>query len=315
MTEQGETSKVIISVSRRTDIPAFYAEWFMNRVRAGYCTVPNPFNPKQISHVSLKPENVDVLVFWSRNPRPLLPHLSELDERGYKYYFLYTILANPREIDPGSPTAEVAIKTFHDLSNRIGPERVIWRYDPIFLSSITDYDFHQRTYRQLAGALKGYTRHAVISVTHRYRKIQKRVRELEQRGITILPLNERDLASLMCAFAETAAQNEIQIRSCADESNLQQYGILPGKCVDDELISKMFGLNLEAGKDSRQRKHCGCIASKDIGMYESCPFGCLYCYATTSFERAIANYRQHDPHAPSLIVHPERTPAERTGRD
>lgn len=315
MTEQGETSKVIISVSRRTDIPAFYAEWFMNRLRAGYCTVPNPFNPKQISHVSLKPENVDIMVFWSRNPRPLLPHLSELDERGYKYYFLYTILANPREIDPGSRPAEAALKTFRDLSKRIGPERVIWRYDPIFLSSITDFEFHQRTYRQLAGALKGYTRHAVISVTHLYRKIQKRLREVEKRGITLLRVNESDLAALMRTFAETASENGIQIRSCADECNLQQYGILPGKCVDDELISKVFGLKLEAKKDSCQRKHCGCIESKDIGMYESCPSGCLYCYATTSFERTIANYRQHDPHAPSLIIHPERAQADRTGRD
>jgi hypothetical protein len=302
---------VIISVSRRTDIPAFYAEWFMNRIRAGYCTVPNPFNPSQISRVSLKQEEVDVIVFWTRNPRPLLPHLSELDRRGYKYYFLYTIMANPREIDPGSPRAGVAIGTFRDLSNRIGPEKVIWRYDPIFLSSITDFDFHQRTYRHVAGALKGYTLRSMFSVAHLYRKIQRRIGELEKRGITLLPLNEKDLAILMCSLAETASQNGIQIRSCADELNLQHYGILPGKCVDDELISQVFGLNLEVKKDSCQRKQCGCIQSKDIGMYESCPLGCIYCYATTSFERAIANYRIHDPHSHSLIIRPERSMTDR----
>ena len=278
----------------------------MNRIRAGHCTVPNPFNPAQISHVSLRPENVDAIVFWSRNPRPLFPHLSELDELGFRYYFLFTLMANPREIDPGMPPVEAAIKTFQDLAARIGPEKVIWRYDPVFLSSITDFDFHQRTYRRIAGALKGYTVRSVVSVAHLYRKMQKRIKELEKRGITLLPLNEKDLAILMGSLAETASRNGIQIRSCADELNLQQYGILPGKCVDDELISKTFGLNLEAKKDNCQRKQCGCIESKDIGMYESCPFGCIYCYATASLERAMANYKTHDPHALSLIARPER---------
>jgi hypothetical protein len=292
---------VIISASRRTDIPAFYAEWFMNRVRAGFCEVPNPFNPSQISRVSLEPQAVDAIVFWTRNPRPILPHLSELDERGYRYYFLYTLLANPRQIDPGVPPLDVCIDTFRDLSNRIGPERVIWRYDPVFLSSITDYDFHQRTFLRLTGALRGYTWRIVISVAHLYRKTRKRIRKFEEQGITLLPLNENNLASLMGSLAEMASRNGMQIQSCADDLNLQQYGISPGKCIDDKLISNVFGLNLLTKKDGCQRKQCGCIESKDIGMYESCPSGCVYCYAVTSFERAKANYKAHDSHCPCLI--------------
>ena len=289
---------MIVSVSRRTDIPGFYSQWFMNRIRAGTCLVPNPFNPRQISRVSLRPEDVDVIVFWTRNPRPLFSYLPELDDRGYRYYFLFTLMANPREIDPRLPPVDMAIKTFRDLSHRLGPDRVVWRYDPIFLSSITDAEFHQKTYRHLAGALRGYTRRSIISVAHIYRKIQKRIRELEKQGIELLVPGEDNLVTLMGALAETAAQNELALQSCADELNLP--GITPGKCVDGELMAKVFGLNLELRKDGCQRNHCGCIESKDIGMYESCPCGCVYCYATTSIERAQTNYRRHDPRWQSL---------------
>jgi hypothetical protein len=296
---------MIISVSRRTDIPAFYSQWFMNRVRAGFCLVPNPFNSSQISRVSLTREDVDVIVFWTRNPRPLFPYLSELDNLGYHYYFLFTLMANPREIDPSSPSVDVAIDAFQDLSERIGPDRNIWRYDPIFLTSITDFEFHQKTYQHIAGALKGYTKRSIISVVHIYRKIQKRIRQLEKQGIVLLEQN--DLTSFMGSLAEIAAQNGIEIQSCAHELNLP--GINPGKCVDDELISKVFGLNLEFKKDSCQRNQCSCVESKDIGMYESCPCGCVYCYATTSIERAIANYRMHDPQSPSLIAQRTQGPS------
>lgn len=289
---------MILSVSRRTDIPAFYSQWFMNRIRAGYCLVPNPFNPSQISRVSVTREDVDVIVFWTRNPRPLFPYLAELDNGGYHTCFLFTLMANPREIDPGVPSVDVAIATFQDLSQRIGPDRVIWRYDPIFLSTITDADFHQKAYRHIASALQGYTNRSIISVAHLYRKIQRRLRELEKRGIKLL--EEDNLANLMGSLSEAAVRNGIAIQSCADELNLP--GINPGKCVDDGLILKVFGLNLALKKDNCQRNQCGCVESKDIGMYESCPCGCVYCYATSSIERATANYRRHDPRSPSLIA-------------
>jgi hypothetical protein len=289
---------MIISVSRRTDIPAFYSWWFLNRIRAGFCLVPNPFNPSQISRVSITREDVDVIVFWTRNPRPLFPHLSELDNLGYHYYFLFTLMANPREIDPSSPSVDVAIGTFQDLSRRIGPDRVIWRYDPIFITSITDSNFHQKAYRYIAGRLKGHTNRSIVSVAHIYRKIKRRLGELEKGGIKLLEWY--DLAGLMGSLAETAAQNGMAIQSCADELNLP--GIDPGKCVDDELIEKVFGLNLGLKKDTCQRNGCGCVESKDIGMYESCPCGCVYCYATSSIERATTNYRMHDPNSPSLLT-------------
>lgn len=292
---------MIVSASRRTDIPAFYSEWFMNRIRAGACLVPNPFNRAQVSRISLAPEDVDAIVFWTRNPHPLLPHLAELDGRGYRYYFLVTLMANPRRIDPGSPSLDAAVAAFTDLSGRIGPKRVVWRYDPVFLTGISDASFHIAAYRRIAAALKGYTVRSISSIMHPYRKTRKRISELASQGIDILPTDEESLSSLMGAFAEISSENGMEIHSCADELDLRRYGIMPGKCIDDGLISEVFGRHVEGTKDPCQRKACGCAPSRDIGMYDSCPAGCIYCYAVASFERAKANHERHDPLSESLL--------------
>ena len=295
---------MIISASRRTDIPAFYAPWFMNRMRAAYCTVPNPFNRSQVSRISLRPKDVDVIVFWTRNPRPLLPALDELDDRGYRYYFQYTLLDNPRTLDPKSPPVDAAIATFQTLAERIGPARVIWRYDPIVLSSATGADYHLERYARIAAALRGHTTRSVISVMDRYRKIEKRLAALATQGITLSsPPADRapNFARLMTGLAAIAAANEMEIQSCAEELDLARYGIAPGKCIDDAYIEKVFGLRLNVKKDPSQRAACGCVASRDIGMYDSCLFGCAYCYATSSFARAAVNHAAHDPAGEALI--------------
>jgi predicted adenine nucleotide alpha hydrolase (AANH) superfamily ATPase len=292
---------MIISASRRTDIPAFYAEWFINRIRAGYCAVPNPFNPSQVSQVSLRPEDVEVIVFWTRNPLPILPYLGELDQRGYGYYFLYTVMNNPREIDPKSPPLKTSLKTFQKLADRIGPQKVVWRYDPIFFSTITGPRFHRKTYKHIAQALSKYTRRSVISITNVYRKTRKRLQTLESGGVELQDCEGEAFGNLMAAFAKVAHENGMAIFSCAEESGWRTYGILPGKCIDDAYIKAVFGLEVSHKKDPSQRKACGCIVSKDIGMYDSCIYGCIYCYATTSFEQAKVNYGRHHPNSPSLI--------------
>ncbi len=295
---------MIISASRRTDIPAFYAEWFMNRVRAGYCTVPNPFNLSQVKRNSLLPADVDVIVFWTRNPRPMLPFLRELDVRGYRYYFQLTLLDNPRLIDPKTPPAEAALKTFHDLSEQTDPRRVIWRYDPLVLSQVTPTDFHLQTFERLARSLSGYTQRVVISLVDQYAKARKRLEALQQSGASLLPLSNlpaEDFACLMRSLAGIASSNGMEIVSCAEEIDLQPYGIRPGKCVDDEYIREVFGLDVTHQKDPGQRKACGCVVSRDIGMYDSCLFGCRYCYATSDFDRAKNNHNAHNPESPSLL--------------
>lgn len=297
---------MIISASRRTDIPAFYAEWFMNRIEAGYCTVPNPFNRNHVSRVSLAPQDVDVIVFWTRNPRPLLAQLAELDSRGYRYYFLYTLLDYPRLIDPKSPPPAASLNTFRELVGHIGPERVVWRYDPIVFSDKTDPQFHQRTYRQIATELCGYTFRSVISIVTFYRKMEKRLRALGKEGIELTTVEGEALHDLMRALARTAHENNMEILSCAQNLNLSPSGIRPGKCIDDALISDVFGITVPSKKDPSQRSACGCVTSRDIGVYDSCLFGCKYCYATTSFDRARASHEEHDPSSPSLIGWYER---------
>jgi len=299
---------MIISASRRTDIPAFYARWFINRIRAGYCEVPNPFNRQQVSRVSLLPEDVGVIVFWTRNPRPLFPYLNELDGRGYRYYFQYTLLGYPPEIDAHNPALPASLATFRELAQRIGPEKVIWRYDPIVLSEATPPAYHREAYARLARALAGSTRRSVISLMDDYPKIRSRLGEMGRQGAQLLPLSlAAEKASLpvwvedlLRDLAEIARTNHMEIQSCAEEFDLLPYSIRPGKCVDDEYIQRVFGLDVTHSKDPSQRKACGCMVSKDIGMYDSCLFGCRYCYATTSFERARANYLRHDPDGPAI---------------
>ena len=295
---------MIISASRRTDIPAFYAQWFINRIRAGYCTVPNPFNPKQIARVSLLPEDVDLIVFWTRNPRPLFSYLDELDRRGYLYYFQYTLLGYPRQIDGKCPSRSSAIRTFQELSDRIGPQRVIWRYDPVLFSQLTGASYHAENFAHIAAALKGYTHRSVISLMDMYAKFRKRIDRLNQDGLGIMAYDgapSRRFDDLMENFVRAARQNDMQLQSCAEDIDLESYGIRQGKCIDDEYIKATFKLEVPARKDPGQRQACGCVISKDIGMYDSCLFGCTYCYATTSFERARDNHARHDPQSPSLV--------------
>ncbi len=294
---------MIISASRRTDIPAFYATWFINRIRAGYCTVPNPFNPSQVSRISLKPEDVDVLVFVTRNPKLLMPYLDELDRRGLRYYFHYTLMNNPPQIDPGAPPLEHSLNTFRRLAEQVGAEKVIWRYDPIVLTTLTGVEFHREAYAQIAHALAGYTQRSVISILDIYAKARKRLEEMGKCGAPLLEAGvlEPLLGELVPEMVTVAGQNGMQIQSCAEVLDLQRYGVQPGSCVDGEYIRATFGIQVPQNKDPGQRKACRCVVSRDIGMYDTCLFGCRYCYATTSFERAKMNHQQHQPESPSLL--------------
>ncbi len=300
---------MIISASRRTDIPAFYAPWFINRVQAGYCTVPNPFNSRYVRRVSLEPEDVDVIVFWTRSPRPLFPYLDELDARGYRYYFQYTLLGYPPEIDLHTPSMQASLDTFRVLAERLGPQRVIWRYDPIVFTELTPPEFHRDQYARIARTLRGYTKRSVISILTVYTKIRKRLELMARQGAPLFPLGEDGdgwytatwFGGLMRDLVSIAEGSDMQITSCAMEVDLARYGILPGKCIDDEYIAMLFDLDVAHTKDPGQRKACGCVLSRDIGMYDSCLFGCRYCYATGNFARARENHARHDPRSPSLL--------------
>jgi hypothetical protein len=289
---------MIISASRRTDIPAFYSEWFMNRIRAGYCEVPNPFNPSQTASVSLRPEDVDVVVFWTRDASPMLPHLAELKERGFRYYFLYTVMDNPSFIDLHAPPVTTSLHTLRALADRIGPAKVIWRYDPIVFTAHTGPKFHEEAFHRIAEALKGHTNRCILSTMNLYRKTRNR---LARGGIRIAPPEAKAFEDLMLFMAGEAQDKGMEIYSCAMPLELGEYGIRHGKCVDGSYIGRVFGIEVTHRKDPSQRKACGCVISKDIGMYDTCLFGCLYCYATSSVEKARENRKKHDPESPRLI--------------
>ncbi len=295
---------MIISASRRTDIPAFYAQWFISRIRAGYCTVTNPHNRKQFTRVLLQPENVDIIVFWTRNPKPLIPYLKELDQLGYLYYFQFTVLNNPGQIDTRGLSLSTSLKTFQTLSDLIGPQRIIWRYDPIVISNITGIEFHIRTYKNIAKTLRNKTYRSVISLLDIYPKLNKRFKVLKDIGVKIIDCNEnfdQRYGEFMNSLAHIANENRMEIVSCAENLDLTKYNIRPGKCIDDDYIERIFGINVTHKKDSSQRKACGCVASRDIGVYNTCLFGCQYCYAAGSFEKAKTLHKHHNPESTSMV--------------
>jgi hypothetical protein len=288
---------MIISASRRTDIPAFYATWFMNRLREGYVLVRNPFNGHD-SRVDLTPESADVIVFWSKNPRPLMGHLDDIDAMGHKYYFLFTLNNNPKILEPSVPCFDKLAAAFRELSNRLGSDRVVWRFDPILITSITPEEFIINNFEKIARELRTYTKRVIISFCDYYSKVKANLGKLEsQRGIVCkdisgdMPRKQRIASSL----ADIARANSMEIFSCAEYGDLSSCGLRRSKCIDDELIRSIFGVSVSPAKDKGQRKECGCVPSRDIGAYNTCGHGCVYCYATIKSGMLL-----HDPESPWL---------------
>jgi len=264
--------KKIISVSRRTDIPAFYDDWFFEHLQKGFVNVKNPFNPHQIRKVSLKKEDVLCFVFWTKNPLPMLPKLNLLKD--FPFYFLFTLNPYGRDVEIYVPDKTELIETFRKLSEQIGKKRVIWRYDPILLSEKYNLAFHFERFEFLAEKLHNYTEKCIISFIDFYRKTKRKTAHLHLREIS-----EKDKKMIVKNFSETAKKFNIKIQTCAEKTDFSEFGISHGKCIDDELISEIIGREIHIPKDKNQRKECNCVSSIDIGTYDTCHHHCLYCYA------------------------------------
>ncbi|NYE58840.1 DUF1848 domain-containing protein [Carboxydothermus ferrireducens] len=295
---------LIISASRRTDIPAFYGEWFMNRIREGYFIFKNPYNARQMSKVSLRPEDVTAIVFWTKNPEPFLKYLDELLDRGYRFYFQYTLNGYGPEMESFLPPLKKRIETFKKLSEKIGKEKVIWRYDPVIFSNVHSSDYHREKFSYILNELKDFTTRVVISFVDEYRKATINFKKLKEEGIEIYQPPEVIIKSFAYFMAYEAKKVGLEIQSCAENiAYLPEAGIVPGKCIDADYIEKVFKLTLPKKlhlKDKSQRQECGCVVSKDVGVYDTCLHGCKYCYAG-SYEKGKKNYEKHDPHSPLLI--------------
>lgn len=285
---------MILSVSRRTDIPNYYSEWFLNRIKEGYLYVRNPLNAHQISKIILSPEVVDCIVFWTKNPEPMLSRLDELD--AYKYYFQFTLTGFGKDIEYNVPhKKKVMIPIFQKLSHKIGKDRVIWRYDPIIFTDKYDPEYHLKSFEQIAKELQGYTSKCVISFVDIYAKNQKNMKALNSFFLT-----ENDLIEFGKEIAFIAGNHDIKVATCAETVDLSSCGIEHNCCIDKELIEKIVGCKIQAAKDKNQRKECGCIESIEVGTYDTCKNGCQYCYANHSQESVSQNCKLYDVDSPLL---------------
>ena len=280
---------MIISASRRTDIPAFYADWFVNRLNAGYCLVKNPRNPAQVKRVSLLPEDADGIVLWTKNAAPLLPKLSALD--GYSYYFQYTITSYHSDIESGLADKKMTvIPAFLELARQIGPKRMIWRYDPIIITPRYSYNYHINAFTKLCGLLAGSCEKCVISFAIAYKSIAKNLA-----GVGHVELAAEDKTRLAADLLHIAKEHEITLCACCEMPELYELGVQPISCVN----ASLFGVI--APRDKHQREGCNCAISVDIGAYNSCVNGCRYCYANHSEAMVRKNYAAHHAESEFLI--------------
>ena len=348
------TAPVILSASRSTDVPAFYAEWFVGRLREGWCGWVNPFN-QQKYRVSF--DKTRMIVFWSKNPSPMLERLDEVESLGFRqYYFQFTLNDYAAEgLEPNVPPVAERIDTFRRLADRIGKERVIWRFDPLMLGDFGNAAYAARPpyrvdaacaarppYRvdaacaarppyltidallerigNIGRRLKGYTEKLVFSFIDiaDYRKVQRNLAGL---GVREFSLDEQ--ISFARGLAELNRELGLELATCGERADLGAYGVRHNKCVDDELMMRLFHDDAElmafigaehdlfngwqikkSKKDKGQRKACGCVVSKDIGAYNTCPHLCRYCYANFNDEVVMRNWRAHGKEGEFLLSDP-----------
>lgn len=285
---------MILSVSRRTDIPAFYWEWFLNRVQAGFVDVRNPMNIHRVSRIDIRPEVVDCIVFWTKNAGNIIPHLDQLKD--YKYYFQYTINPYNKLIEENVPLKKYVVENFRLLSEIIGPNRVIWRYDPILLTDMIDVDYHLRYFEELAKRLKGHTNRCVISFVDLYKKTVSNTRELMMKEPT-----DMEMHFLAHNLSSIAKDYGMEIVSCSESIDLDFDGVRHGCCIDRNLIEEIVGYKIDVKKDKNQRRECGCMESVDLGAYNTCLHACKYCYANFNNMKVQTLSKKHNPLSTLLV--------------
>lgn len=323
--ETDALAPIIVSASRATDIPAFYADWFFYRLQKGYSAWINPYNGVR-SYVSYR--DVRMIVFWSKNPAPLLPYLEELEKRNIHCCIQFTLNNYEGEgLEPHLPSLEKRVATFRQLTEELGKGKVVWRFDPLILSDRIDVDNLLERVRIVGDLLHGYTNKLVFSYADIsiYRKV---ITNLDREGFRYREFTEADMLRFANGIHLLNKNWDYEIATCAEGISLEEeFGIYPNKCVDDDLMIRHFSSDkvlmdylgaefipadlfhpeavirkTKDNKDKGQRLHCGCISSKDIGEYNTCPHLCTYCYANSSKERAMANWRCHQQNPQSETI-------------
>lgn len=283
---------MIINTGERTDIPAYYSEWFMNRIKAGYVLVRNPYYNEQVTRYSLSKDVVDLLAFCTKNPIPMLPHLKELSD--YNMFWFVTITPYGRDVEPNVPPKEKVMDAFKSLSDTLGVNCVSWRYDPILIDDTYTLDYNIETFSEMASNLKGYTDNVVISFIDLYKKTIKNFP-----GIREVTQEERD--AIGEAFSKIGRENGILIRSCFEGNDLQKFGIDISGCMTKSILERAIGTSLDISKKNNPRPGCNCLLGNDIGAYNTCGHLCRYCYANYDEKMVRLNMKNHIKTSPFLI--------------
>jgi hypothetical protein len=290
---------VIISASYKTDIPTFYGEWFMNRLRAGYCKMVNPWNRKQISRVSLELADVDGIVFWTKNIAPFLPHLKEVHDLGYRFVVQHTINNYPRALEYSVVDSNRSVQHLREVAELYGPRTCVWRYDTIVVTSLTPAEFHRENFSLLCADLAGVTDEVVVSFAHLYQKTLRNMNwASEEFGFSWHDPGADEKRDLLTELVPIAKAHGMQLTVCS-----QPDFVVPGtgeaRCIDAQRLEEVSGRPIRSELRGA-RKECGCFASRDIGDYDTCPHGCVYCYAVQNRNLAQRRYREHDPQSEFL---------------
>ena len=286
--------KMIIQTGMRTDIPAFYSKWFLNRIKDGYVCVRNPYNPKQVTKYSLSPEVVDLIAFCTKNPLPMLPFLEEL--KPYGQYWFVTITPYGRDIEPNVPDNETVMEGFKELSAVVSAHSMGWRYDPIFIDKKHSVEWHISEFEKMAENLAGYTKTCVISFIDIYKKVERNFPEAKS-------VRAEDMAMLVKAFVKIASKYGMVLKPCAEREDLAKYGADCSGCMTVHTFETALHSRLEVPKRKKNQRNgeCACLLGTDIGAYDTCGHLCKYCYANVNSVLVKENMRKHNPASPFLI--------------
>ena len=284
---------MIISTGMRTDIPAFYGKWLINRLNAGFVCVRNPYNERRITEYKLNPEVVDCICFCTKNPTPLLDHIDK-ELKPYNQFWFVTITPYGKDVEPNVPDKFKVVEAFKTLSEKLGKNAVGWRYDPIFYGNGWTRERHIEAFSKIANELKGYTDFCVVSVLDLYKKVRKNAPE-------IYPPSNKEQLELLKQLVKIAKDNGITIKGCCEGRFLEEVGVDCSGCQTTETIEKAIGQKLIATKKQNVRGACNCLPGQDIGAYNTCLHLCKYCYANADKQSVLANAKRHNPNFPLLI--------------
>lgn len=284
---------MILNTGNRTDIPAYYSEWFYNRIKEGYVLTRNPYYPEQVLRYQLTPNVIDCLCFCTKNPEPMLCRMKEIQQ--FSQFWFVTITPYGKDIEPNVPKKQIVMKSFKKLSNIVGIDAISWRYDPIFISEEYPLKFHIESFAKIAENLKGYVDNCVISFIDLYEKTKRNFPKVKE-------VTKEEQQIIGSEFARIGRKYNIQIRACCEETELAKYGIDVSGCMTKQVLEKALGYELMIPNGKKPaRAECNCLLGNDIGMYHTCGHGCLYCYANYDNASVKYNMKKHNPKSPFLI--------------